>query len=89
MSKNISVNEESLLEIMKKLNTLNEETVIHLNSVSKTIDFAEMEGWNDSNFLKFKEDFHNVDRLLKDGLRNLEDNLIPELKRILLLLEEY
>lgn len=89
MDKNISINEESVFEVEKSLVALVEEFYLMLNNVNKTLDTAETEGWNDIKFLKIKDDFSLAERLIKEGLSVIEDNILVEIRKIKMILEGY
>jgi len=89
MDKKISVSEESINDINKSLVQLLDNINTSINTVKKSIDIAEMEGWNDIKFLKFKEEFQQAERFLKEGNNYIEDIIMPEIRRIRLLLEGY
>lgn len=89
MDKKISVSEEALAEIAKAMSIMVEETYMHLGNLHRAIDSAEMEGWTDIKFIKFRDEFLNADRLYKEGNSYLEDILMPEIKRIQILIEGY
>jgi len=89
MDKKISVSEESLVEINKAMNLMVEETYALLTNVNRAIESAEMDGWTDNKFVKFRDEFMNAERLYKEGNQYLEDILLPELKRIQIVIEGY
>jgi hypothetical protein len=89
MDRRISVSQEAVNEILKRSNILLEETSILLNGASKSVMNAEIQGWSDMNYIKFKDDFDNAERTIKDGLKQFEDILIPELKKILHSIEDF
>ena len=89
MDKKVSVTEESLDELLKHIQYMITETYGNLSDVMKTIDNAEMEGWNDSRFAEFKDDFLMADRMVKQGVRHMEDSILPNLRRIKSLIEQY
>ena len=89
MDKRISVTEESINEINKSMVQLLENVHMSINEVKKSIDIAEMEGWTDHKFMKFKEDFQQSERYFKEGLQYVDDIIMPEIKRIRLVLEGY
>ena len=89
MDKRISVTEESLNDILKTLVYMIEESYHNMNSVTKAIDAAEMDGWTDNKFLKFKDEFLVAERNIKYGLKQFEDNLIPTIKKIQNLIDQY
>jgi len=89
MDNKISVSEESIRDISKKLNILLDSVHSSVNMVKKSIDLAEMEGWTDRRFLIFREEFEQSERFLKEGTQYIEDILLPEIKRIQAILEGY
>jgi len=89
MDKKISVSEEALNEIYKSISNMVEENYSLLNTVSKSIDSAENDGWTDSRFIRFRDEFLNAERLFREGNSYFEDILLPEIKRIQILIENY
>jgi len=89
MDTKIAVTEEALAELTKSLNELLDSNNHAINSVKRSLDLAEVEGWNDRKFTKFKEDFSQAERYLKEGSQYIEDILLPELRRIYMILEGY
>ncbi len=86
---NINVSMEIVSDILNKLNILKEETEIHLSNVQKTIDNAELRGWNDRKYIEFRD---MIDPILKNGrdmLREIEESAIPYLRQLQAYIEEY
>ena len=86
---NINVSIEVVSDILNKLNILKEETEVHLLNVQKTIDNAELRGWNDRKYIEFRD---MIDPILKNGrdmLREIEETAIPYLKQLQAFIEEY
>lgn len=89
MDKRVSVSEESINDLIKHLQYLITETYGNIDDMVKSIDNAEMEGWNDNKFIEFKDDFLNAERMFKQGLRHLEDSSLSNLRRIKMIIEQY
>ena len=86
---NINVSIEVVSDILNKLNILKEETEIYLSDVQKTIDNAELRGWNDKKYIEFRD---MIDPILKNGrdmVRKIEESAIPYLKQLQAFIEEY
>jgi len=89
MAKSILVNEETVNEILKRLNILAEETNIVLSQANRAVENAELQGWNDLNYVTFKDNFENAERKIKEGVKEIEEVLTPELKKILASIESF
>lgn len=89
MDKRISISQDAVNEILKRMNILVEEGQMLLNSTNKAVLNAEMQGWNDMNFIRFKDNFDIAERTLKDGFKQFEEGLIPELKKLLNAIEDF
>jgi len=89
MSKNISVSEEVVNDILKRIHILVEESTILINQANRSVTSAEIQGWNDINYIHFKDNYDNAERQVKEGLKEFEESIIPELKRILNSIEEF
>jgi len=89
MDSKISITEESLNELTKAVNQLTENIGFSVNSVKKAFELAEMEGWNDRKFIQIREDFNQAERLIKEGTSYVDDIIVPELRRLKMILEGY
>lgn len=89
MDKRISISQDAVNEILKRMNILVEEGQMLLNTTNKSVLNAEMQGWNDLNFIRFKDNFDIAERTLKDGFKQFEESLIPELKKLLNAIEDF
>lgn len=89
MAKNISVSEESVTDLIKVITQLLEDTKSLVGAVNKSIDNAEMDGWNDQKLITFKDDFSYVERNFSNGILQIDNVLIPELKKIQYMIESY
>lgn len=85
----INVNSTSVSNVLKKLNLLSEELRLIISDVDKTIDNAELEGWNDAQYFAFKESFYDSKSLMINGVKRVEEDLIPTLRKILRSAEEF
>lgn len=89
MDKRISISQDAVNEILKRMNILVEEGQMLLNTTNKSVLNAEMQGWNDLNFIRFKDNFDIAERTLKDGFKQFEEGLVPELKKLLNAIEDF
>lgn len=76
-------------ELLRKTNKLIEETRINLNALNQAVAAAEMMGWNDKNYYRFKDNFSIAKRHFDEGLSLMEEVISPELKRILNNIENF
>jgi len=88
MSK-VSINTESVSIILKKLRLLSEEVAVLLNDTERSIDSAELEGWNDKTYLVFKEQFGDTSAQIKNALRRIDEEHIGFLMKIIRTAEEF
>jgi len=89
MAKRISVDENSILDILKRTIALADDTNIALNSVSRTLTNAESQGWNDDSYYKYNELYSQQEKKIKDVLREIEEVSIPELKGIVRAINDF
>lgn len=89
MGGNISINKDAVLEISKAIKRMIEETYSNLNTLSRVVESAELDGWNDSRYVSFKDNYFNAERFFKEGIMYSESVLLPELKRIEALIDNY
>ena len=89
MDKRISISQDAVNEILKRANILVEESQILLNTTTKSVVNAEMQGWNDINYIRFKDNYDTAERTLKDGIKQFEEVLVPELKKLLNSIEDF
>jgi predicted proteasome-type protease len=89
MSKTISVSEETVTDILKRILILIEETNILLNQSNRSVMSAEIQGWNDINYIQFKDMYDTAERQVKEGIKEFDEVLVPELKKIISSIEEF
>lgn len=89
MDNRISISQEAVNEIAKRATILVEEGQILLNSVNKSVMAAELNGWNDMHYIRFKDNFDGAERTMKDSLKQFEEVLIPELKKLSNAIEDF
>jgi len=89
MDKKISISEESLVEISKAMSIMVEDVYMLLGTVNRAIESAEMDGWTDANYAKFHDNYLSAERLFKEGNNYVEDILLPEIKRLQVIIESY
>jgi len=87
--KRISISSEAVTDILLRLNILSEELGILSSSVNKSVTNAELQGWNDNSYYRFKEEYDSTERQVKDILSQYEEVLIPNLKKILNSIENF
>lgn len=79
----IRINTDSLLLVMKKLEYMKEELGTLLSDVDKEIELAELEGWDDKTFFKFKEDYLNTRYEISSSLKRIEEEHIIYLRKLI------
>ena len=83
MGDRISINIQSLQNILKRLKHLNEEATLLINDVNKTLQNAELEGWNDQTYHAFYDQFFDTQSLLRAGLKRVEEEHIPTITKLI------
>lgn len=78
----IHVSQESVQNILKKMRVFVEDSNSLLSSVKRAVMEAELNGWKDESYFKFKDEFENMTRKYTDAIKETEDNLIPRLNHI-------
>lgn len=89
MDTKIAVSLTALTEILKKSELFLEDTAMALGNVNKSVYNAEILGWNDNSYSKFKDDFDNLQKNIRDSLRDFEEVLIPSLKKKIEYLKDF
>lgn len=89
MTKRISIDQDAVNEILKRSAALVEEVNIMISGANRAVVNAELQGWNDEHYVNFKDNFEMAERLLKDGVKQFEETLIPDLKKILRSIEDF
>lgn len=89
MDTKIAISLTALTEILKKSELFLEDTSIALGNVNRAVYNAEVLGWNDSSYSKFKDDFDNLQKNIKDSLRDFEETLIPGIKKKIEYLKDF
>jgi S-methylmethionine-dependent homocysteine/selenocysteine methylase len=89
MADQITINLVAVNNILRKLKTLEEEARIILSETDKTISNAELEGWNDSKYHVFKDTFYDTKALIIGGLKRIDEEHIPYLKKIIRSTEDF
>lgn len=89
MDKRISISQDAVNEILKRANILVEESQILLSTTTKSVVNAEMQGWTDINYIRFKDNYDTAERTLKEGIKQFEEVLVPELKKLLNSIEDF
>lgn len=78
----IHVSQESVQNILKKMRVFAEDSNNLLSSLKRAVMEAEINGWKDESYYRFKDEFENMSRRYSDALKEAEDNLIPRLNHI-------
>ena len=78
----IHISQESVQNILKRLRIFVEDSNSLLAAVKKAVIEAEINGWKDESYFRFKDDFENMSRRYADSIKEAEDNLIPRLNHI-------
>jgi uncharacterized GH25 family protein len=89
MADQITINIIAVNNILRKLRALEEETRIVLAETDKTIANAELEGWNDSKYHMFKDSFYDTKALINGGLKRIDEEHLPFLKKIIRSTEDF
>ena len=84
----IRINTDSIHMVMKKLEFMKEELGILLSDADKEIELAEIEGWDDKSFFKFKEEYLNTKHEISNSLKRIEEDHLVYLKNIIKNTEE-
>lgn len=85
----ININIENVHAILKKIQILEEETLLFLSDVDKNIVNSEVDGWNDKRYYEFKESFDDTKNLYYSAIKRINDEHIPFLKKLIRFSEEY
>jgi len=89
MADKININLESIQIILKKIQNLQEESYFLLSEVDKNLSNAEIEGWNDKRYYEFKDSFDDTKNFFNNGIKKIDEEHIPYLKKILRIAEEF
>lgn len=89
MADKININLESIQIILKKIQNLQEESYFLLSEVDKNLSNAEIEGWNDQRYYEFKDSFDDTKSFFNNGIKKIDEEHIPYLKKILRIAEEF
>ena len=89
MASDIKVNQQVIQTILSKVASFTEGLSEERDSLRRVISMAEQEGWTDSSYVKFKEQFSETEVLIEQLLGNLTENNIPFLQKILRKIEEF
>ena len=84
----IRINTDSIRMVMKKLEFMKEELGVLLSDADKEIELAEIEGWDDKSFFKFKEEYLNTKHEISNSLKRIEEDHLVYLKNIIKNTEE-
>lgn len=82
MSK-ISMNTDSIANIVRKLEFMHEEIGILVSDMEKEIEMAEMEGWDDKSFFQFKDNYADSRHELSSVMKRIEEEHLVFLRRLL------
>lgn len=89
MADKININLESIQIILKKIQNLQEESYFLLSEVDKNLSNAEIEGWSDKRYYEFKDSFDDTKSFFNNGIKKIDEEHIPYLKKILRIAEEF
>ncbi len=89
MAEQIIVNLMAVQNILRKLKALEEEARLSLSETDKTVQNAELEGWNDSKYYQFIDSFMDTKGLFNNAIKRIEEEHIPFLKKVIRATEEF
>jgi len=89
MAGSIKVNQQVIQTVLNKIMSFTECLGEERDSIRRTISMAEQEGWADSSYSKFKDDFNDTEALMEQLLNNLLERNIPFLQKILRKIEDF
>jgi len=89
MADQITINTAAVANISRKLKALEEDLRALLLDSDRTIASAELEGWNDANYFIFTDAFQDTKVLLNNGLKRIEEEHLPMLKRLVRTADEF
>jgi len=89
MADQLTINLVAVQNILRKLKSLEEESRISLAEVDKTIQNAELEGWSDSKYHSFRDQFFDTKGLFNNAIKRIEEEHIPSLKKIIHSVEDF
>ena len=78
----IHVSQESIQNMLRKLKIFAEDSASLLMTSKRALAEAEISGWKDESFFRFKDEFENMSRKYADAIKEVEENLIPRLNHI-------
>jgi len=84
----IAIDTESISAIMKRLTEASEGIQEYIESVEKSVNLAELEGWNDKKYYEFKESFYDTKYSAMSVISKIEEEQIPFLSKLLSASEE-
>jgi len=86
---NVRVNREAADLVLKKLTSTHEMIMQAEKEVRFAIDMAEVTGWTDKNYETLKDEYFNTAQLIHTALRNIEENHIPFVKKVIKAMDEF
>ena len=89
MADQITINVVAVQNILRKLKALEEEARMSLAETDKTIQNAELEGWNDAKYHAFRDQFFDTKGLFNSAIKRIEEEHIPALKKIIRSAEDF
>ena len=89
MADQVTVNLVAVQNILRKLKSLEEEARLSLSEADKTIQNAELEGWNDTKYHQFIDSFLDTKSLFNNAVKRIEEEHIPFLKKVMRAAEEF
>lgn len=89
MEGKININLDSIYSILKKLQTMQDEFYTLTLNADKDLANAELEGWNDKRFHEFRDAFDDTKSLILNAIKNIDEEHIPYLRKIIRIAEEF
>jgi hypothetical protein len=83
MAEVISINVTSVVNILNKMQVLQEEMKLLFLDSEKAILNAELEGWNDKNYHQFADTFLDTKTLFLSLEKKIDEEHIPFLKKMI------
>lgn len=78
------INEESVVDVHRRMSLFIEETRSLLQELKKSVENAEMDGWRDKNYYMVQDQFEVAKKNITDGLNELDDMSMPIIKELMI-----
>lgn len=89
MAENISININSVSNILRRMQNLQEEMRLLVLDTEKSILNAELEGWNDKNYHYFVDSFIDTKSMFTIAEKKIDEEHIPFLKKMIRASEDF